>query len=291
MAKLFEQFHLSMIEREQLDLLVTPALREDWLRSRLSSRIEFKHMGKDMYWIPKDWSGELLTAIVERQRAKAQHFGPDEGAEEFIGEEWQGSIIIIDPIHRPDGQKMAFEYDKAVGQPSAILSSLVAFINSDATNQYALHFKPLIQGGSFARFASKHGNVLQYVSFKFTVPNMLFGLGTKTTDGLKRLGKDTGAQEVDLKLESDDGVRANTETIQEAVEYAEEGNARVTAKARNGEYWSSTRRKVTITMQRVIDFASEHKEGVEKWLTEALDRDQDHVGSDADDANRGTRLD
>lgn len=285
MSKLFEQFHLSMIERDQPDLLVPSMTRELWLRSRLRQRIEFRHMGKDMFWIPKDWSDEFITAIVERKRAKTQHFGPDEGAEEFIGEEWQGSIVIIDPLHRPGGQKMAFEYDQAVGQPSAILTSLVAFLNVDATSQYALHFKPLIQGGSFARFADKHGGVLQYVAFKFTVPNMIFGLGTKTTDGLKRIGNETGAQEVDLKLESDDGVRADTTTVTEAVEYAEEGNARVTAKARNGDYWSSTRRKVTVKMQSILNFANEKKENIQEWLMEALGRDPDHVDSDADSSD------
>lgn len=241
MAKLFEQFHLSMIERAQQDLLIQPMSRETWLRLCFGRRIEFRHMGKDLYWIPKDWSEEFITAIIERKRAKAQHFGPDEGAEEFIGEEWQGSIVIIDPAHRPGGQKLAFEYDNAVGQPTAILTSLVSHINTEATSQYALHFKPLIQGGSFARFADKHGGVLQYVSFKFTVPNMIFGATTKTTDGLKRIGKETGAQEVEVKLESDDGVLTNTSTIAEAIEYAEEGNARVTAKARNGDYWTSTK--------------------------------------------------
>lgn len=280
MAKLFEQFHLSMIERDQLDLLVQPMNRELWLRSRLSKRIEFRHMGKDMFWIPNGWSDEFITAIIERKRAKTQHFGPDEGGEEFVGEEWQGSIVIIDPLHRPGGQKMAFEYDEAVGQPSAILASLVSYLNGDTASQYALHYKPLIQGGSFARFADKHGGVLQYVAFKFTVPNMIFGLTTKTTDGLKRVGKETGAQEIDVKLESDDGVRADTTTVTEAVEYAEDGNARVTAKARNGDYWSSTRRKVTVKMQSILDFASEKKVTVQEWLTEALDRDPDHIDPD-----------
>lgn len=285
MAKLFEQFHLSMIERDQPDLLVSPLERESWLRLKFGQRIEFRHMGKDLYWIPQNWSDEFITAIVERKRAKVQHLGPDEGAQEFTGEEWQGSIVIIDPLHRPGGQKLAFEHDDAVGQPSAILTSLVNFINGDQTNQYALHFKPLIVGGSFAKFAERHGGIVQYVSFKFTVPNMIFGATTKTTDGLKRIGKETGAQEVELKLESDDGVRTDAASVTEAVAYAEEGNARVTAKARNGDYWTSTKQKVTVKMLSILNFAAEKKESAQGWLREALDRDEshnDHSASDAD---------
>lgn len=285
MAKLFEQFHLSMIERDQPDLLVAPMTREAWLRAQLSERIEFHHMGKALFWVPQDWSGEFITAIVERQRSKVQHFGPDEGGQEFTGSEWQGSIVIIDPQHRPDGQKLSFEYDAAVGQPSAILTSLVSHINSVAANQYALLFKPLIHIGSFAKFAQKHGGVLQYVSFKFTVPNMIFGAATATTDGLSRIGKDTGAQEVEVKLDSDDGVRADSPTVKEAVAYAEDGNARVTAKARNGDYWTSTKQKVTVKMQSILNFATDRREAVQEWLQVALGRDEDHIDSGADSAD------
>ncbi len=273
MSKLFEHFHLSMIEREQPDLLVAAMAREQWLRSRLGDRLEFRHMGKTLYWIPKNWSEELITAIIEKKRSKSQHFGPDEGGEEFIGEEWQGSIVIVDPLHHPGGQKLAFEFDEAVGQPAAILASLVSHLNSVAASQYALHYKPLIREGSFSRFAEKHGGVLEYVAFRFTVPNMIFGAETKTQTGLKRIGRETGAQEVEVKLESDDGVRTESGAVQEAVDYAEEGNARITAKSRTGEYWSSTKQKVSVRMHRVIDLANEAKGSVEEWLRQALDRD------------------
>ena len=291
MAKIFEHFHLSLIEREQPDLLVRSMIREEWLRSHLSERFQFRHMGKTFYWIPKSWSEEFITAVVERKRSKTQHVAPTEGREagdEFVGEEWQGSIVIIDPVHRPGGQKLAFEYDDSVGQPAAILTSLIASINSDASHQYAVHFKPLIKGGSFKRFAEKHGGVLQSITFKFTVPNMIFGAATKTETGLKRVGKDTGAQEVEVTLESDDGVRAGAETVDEAVKYAEDGNARITAKARNGEYWSSTRRKVTVKMHSILNFAVETKEAVREWLSEALDRDADSSNTPVDRDAGGT---
>lgn len=290
MAKIFEHFHLSLIERDQPDLLVSPMMREDWLRHQLAGQFQFRHMGNIFYWIPKFWSDEFITAVVERKRSKTQHIAPSEGraaGDEFVGEEWQGSIVIIDPVHRPGGQKLAFEYDNSVGQPGAILTSLISHLNQDVTHQFAVHFKPLIQGGSFKRFAEKHGGMLQSITFRFTVPNMIFGAETSTEKGLKRIGKDTGAQEVDLKLESDDGVKANTETISEAVAYAEDGNAKITAKARNGEYWSSTSRKVTVKMERILNFAADTKGAVQLWLSEALDREADSGDTGADRTDSG----
>lgn len=288
MAKVFEEFHLSLIERDQPDIFVERMSREDWLRAHLGQAIEFRHMGKTLHWVPKDWSDELISGYIERKRSKTQHHGPPEGGDEFVGEEWQGSIVIIDPVHRPGGQKLAFEHDEAVGQPAAILTTLVNRLNQDSTSQYALHFKPLIREGTFARFVQKHGGTLEYVSFKFTVPNMIFGAETKTETGLKRIGKETGAQEVELKLESDDGVRADTPSVVEAVEYAEEGNARITAKARNGDYWSSTKRRVTVKMRSILNFATEQKATVEEWLSEALDREPPaHSDTVSDKPNSG----
>lgn len=43
-----------------------------------------------------------------------------------------------------------------------------------------------------------------------------------------------------------------------------------------GHYWSSTKQKVTVKMQAVLDLSMEKKEIVHEWLTEALDRDPDY---------------
>ena len=104
---------------------------------------------------------------------------------------------------------------------------------------------------------------------------------------MKRIGKDTGAQEVVVKLESDDGVRADSKTVAEAVAYGEAGNARITAKARNGDYWSSTRQKVSVKMRSILDFANEKKAKIDEWLSEALDNDPDNRDPGAGGPNSG----
>lgn len=289
MAKTFEQFHFSLIERDEPDFLEPTLTREAWLRSKLGSQFQFRHMGKAFHWVPQPISDEFLVGVVERQKSQTQRTPPDEGALEIEAEIWKGSMVVIDPVHRPDGQKVAFENDSSVGQPKAVLTSLVAHLNTNAAHQYALHFKPLFRGDSFWKFASKYGGELEYVAFKFTVPNMLFGAGTKVTTGLKRIGSDTGAQEVEVRLDSKDGVEAKSETIQEAVEYAEDGNARVTAKSLTGEYWSSTSRKLTVKMQSILNFSQAKKSEVKEWLRRALDRDADSVDNQSDNSDPSDR--
>lgn len=287
MPKVFEQFHFSLIEREQPDMFEPPVSREEWLRRAFGARFQFRHMGNQFHWVPQELAAEFIVGVIERKTTQHQRKPPEEGAAEFEGEIWQGSLVIIDPKHHPDGQKVAVEDKVSVGQPKALLSSLVGHVNADASNQYALFFKPLFRGDSFRKFAERHGGSLQYVAFKFTVPNMIFGVGTKVVTGLKRIGKDTGAQEVDLRLESDDGVDANSNSVKEAVDYAEDGNARVTAKAITGEYWSSTKRKLTVKMHSILDFANAKKEQVQSWLNQALDRGPDNSDSGSDRSGRG----
>jgi len=290
MPKLFEHYHFSLLERDQTDFLEPTMSREEWLKAKFGQAFEFRHMGKTLHWVPRDEVDRILTAIVERKRVRVQHKSPEEGAAEFEGEEWQGSIVLIDPMHRPGGQKVAFEDDPSVGQSSAILASIVAHMNSNLAHQYTLHVNPIWRGDSFWKFAQKHGHKVAYVSFKFTVPNMIFGVGTKTTDGLKRIGKDTGGQEVDLRIASDEGVDTRSEAVREGVEYAEEGNARVTSRAMNGDYFTSTRKKMSAKMHSLLDLASMSKERAKEWIEQALGRDADSgdngVDSDSPDLGR-----
>lgn len=288
--KTFDQFHFSLIERDQQDFLVQPLTREQWLRDRLQRTFEFRHMGNQLYWVPRQLSDDYVVGIVERKRVQSQRRPPEEGAEEFEGEIWQGSMVIVDPVHRPDGQKVAVELVASVGQTKAVLSSLVEHLNSNPTNQYVLYFKPLFRGDSFWKFAEKHGGTLQYVNFKFTVPNMIFGAQKGVTTGLTRIGNDTGAQEVDVRLGSTDGVITNSESVREALEYAEEGNASVTAKSLSGEIWSSTNQRMAVKIKEIIDLTKSSQEAINKWLDQALDHGSNSVDIDpaSDDGGSGS---
>jgi hypothetical protein len=285
MAKVFEQFHFSLIEREQMDMLDPDRTREEWLRARLDKGFTFYHHGNTFHWVPKDISREFIVGIIERQKFQLEMTPPDEGADEVEGSFWTGSMVVIDPNNRPDGQKVAVEDNQHVGQPNALLNSFVAHLNKQAGNQYALHFKALFRGDSFHRFANKHGGQLEFVRFRFTVPNMIFSAGGGVKKGLERIGNDTNAQEVEIKIESDDGIDANSKAVKEGVAYAEGGNAKVSAKALNGDKWYSTNQKLTVKMHSILNFSKAKAGEVQKWLKQALDRDSDSGDSSPDNSD------
>lgn len=275
MATVFEQFHFSLIEREQGDLLEESASREEWLRAKLGERIDFNHAGKPFYWVPQAYSDEFITGVIEREKVHLVRTPPEDGAKVEESTFYTGSLVIIDPLNRPDGQKVAVQFDAQVGQPNAMLTSLVKHLNDVSAHQYAVHFKPLFKSDNFWKFAEKHGGQLEFVRFRFTVPNMIFSAGGKTKKGLRRIGEDTDAQEIDLKIESDDGIKADSQAVREGLEYGEEGNAKVTAKALNGDRWSSTTEKLSVKMQSILNLSTAKKDEAQEWLRKALGRDSD----------------
>lgn len=277
MSKNFEQFHFSLLEKEQLDLLEPKRTREDWLRHRFSTRFSFIHHGREFWWVPQALSRDFLVGVVEREKFQIERTPPSEGGQEIEGKFWTGGMVVIDPRNRLGGQAVAFEHSANVGQPSAILSSMVAHINALPENQYSLLFKALFEGDSFWRFAEKHGGHLEYVRFRFSVQNMIFGAGGGVKKGLRRIGKDTDAEEVEVKIESSSGIRADSEAVREGMSYGEEGNATVTAKALNGERWTSAKTRLSIKVHHVIDLAKSELKDVQQWLRSTLDHGSDNI--------------
>jgi hypothetical protein len=269
--------------KDQQDLLAKQLSREEWIRHIFVERFEFTHQNKAFHWVPHGDQTELMLGTIERRKVRTQHRGPEEGAAEFDGEEWQGSLIIIDPEHRKDGQKLAFERDRDVGQPNAILDSLVTHFNAQQDPPYTIVIRSLFDADTFRAFAKRHGEVVQYVNFSFVVPNMFFGASTSVDQGLRRIGASTGAQTVDMRLQSSDGVKTDSPDVTDALLYAEAGNASVTAKAINGDTYSSTSRRLTVKMQSILSLSKDGKEAVKKWLGQALGRDK---GDSVDDADR-----
>lgn len=272
MAKTFEHYHLSLIERDQPDLLAAPMGRDAYIRAVFSEPFTFRHMGKEVHWVPTVGVDPFTVGTVTRQKIRTQHRAPAEGAQEFEAIEWQGSLVVIDPEYRPDGQKVAFEIDQAVGKPGALLASITAHLNERPGAQYTIIAKALFNTEGFWSFAERHGRRLEYISFKFVVPNMFFGASTSIDQGLRQLGDDTNAEAVEVRLDSEDGVQTDSRTVADAMAYAEQGNASVTAKALNGDRYSSQRRRKT---SKVIDVVISTRQSLITLLNKALGRDED----------------
>jgi hypothetical protein len=237
----FELHHLSLAPRTQPSLFEAKIGKADWIREAFGEQRAFEHRSVAFHWVPygKRRKTGPIIGVVERQYPMQHYQPPDEGGEPTSTDVWQGAVVIIDPEHHDDGQKLAFERGTKVGQPLAVLSSMIGTVNELPDAPYIMAVKAIWDEQSFQTFARRHGNTMRSITFDFVVPNM-FDLSGKLDEKLKQVGEDTGAQHVKLTLESPDGIRVDAPEVQAGVAYGAQGQATLTAKAMDGDRYSST---------------------------------------------------
>ncbi len=241
----FTIFHLNLSAIRQLDIETVLLDRDDWIRNTLSEGFEFPHWGGgSLYWVPQGNIDECILGLIERERSHEHHKSPAEGGEEVQTKEWQGAYVLIDPTYHDEGQRIAIEND-IVGQPQALLKSLVAEINERKSRPFNIDVEPLFDGKDFWAYAQKHGNILKTITFDFVVPNM-WGTESDLEKDLEETKEETGAQRVKVSFKSNDGVTTDNQKVRDGVDYAEKGAGDITARSMDGDtYQSSDRPKST----------------------------------------------
>lgn len=193
---------------------------------------------------------ESLLGLLQKTRKHGRHRPPDERGEEIIEDEWQGAYVLLDPTSHDEGQRVAVEND-VVGEPQAILKSLVSAINGRADRPYHIEIEPLFSGRDFWIFSKQHDHLMRYINFDFVVPNMWTPYSDLEQD-LKDTRAETGAQRVRVGYKSDDGVLAKAPRIKRGVDYAEKGAGTLSAKSMDGATFRSTNKKKTTMVPIVI---------------------------------------
>ncbi len=261
-------FHLSLIPIREPTFETPDITREAWLRSCLSRQIAFDHRaGQSIYWVPRNDIGEYVYGVIQRQKPHLHHVSPEQGGRETITDEWQGAYVLLDPTHHDEGQRIAIEVDE-VGSPSALLKSLLSYLNNLENRPYTIEAKPVFDGTAFWNFAERHSNIVRYVTFDFVVPNM-WGAESELEKDLKDSGQQTGADKVRVRFEAKDGVTVKNQKIEDGVSYAEKGAGRITARSLDGKRFSSENRPRTTEIPKVEGsdediraYVSEHKDRV-----------------------------
>jgi len=284
MSGTFEIFHLSLVERLQGELFDNPSLwtREKWIAHAFSNRFQFSHRGNDFHWVPMGIDGILIAGNVVRSHLRIHHTPPDEGAEEVASKEWQGALVVIDPSHHDDGQKLSFERDQIIGRPSAVLSSMISYINNLSIAPYVIEPKPIFNQDSFWNWAAAHQFKLKHIVFDFVVPNM-WDSKSELDEDLKSLGR-IGVQTARVKLESKDGIDANGQQVRDGVEYSAKGGGSITAKAKNGDNFRSTNDPKTTKIPATSAERAGGFRVISQWFQKILGREQGNLldGPDRD---------
>jgi len=265
----FTLFHLSLIERVQHEMFGFKGTREEWLRLALREHFSFPHRKRDLHWVPQDTDKSSIVGLIQRTTKHARHEPPELGGTEVIADEWQGAYVVIDPTPHDDGQKAAVENDYKAGQPAALISSLVGFINTRDDASYHIAVEPLFDAQEFWKFSAQHGNVLKWIKFDFVVPNM-WGTRRDLDKDLRDTGQQTGAQRVTVQLKGDDGVSTQNDKVREGVEYVERGAGKLTARSLDGRSYDSENTVRTTAVPAPEEGTAAEKRGYLSRLTDRI---------------------
>lgn len=250
--------------------------REDWLRLAFSEAFKFSHRKGECHWVPASTGTPIIAGNVVRLHPRRQHAAPEEGGYEIVSNEWQGAIVLIDPTHHDDGQKVSFERDETIGKPRSVLQSMLAHVNAMPDAPYIIEPEPIFNQASFWAWAAAHENRLRSITFDFVVPNM-WGSTTGLEEDLKEL-KEIGVAKARVTLSEgkrEDGIDATSQQVRDGVAYAARGGGEITAKAKNGDPYVSTDDAKTTRLPTTSADRNDGVGALTKWFQRLLGREQD----------------
>lgn len=245
MADRFELFRFSLLKRKQLDLEgeeFREYSREEWLRKVFSEEQPFIHHGSEFHYVPKEDKGieKVVIGKVGRHILREENRPPEEGLDEFMHETWLAALVVIDPVHHDDGQKLAFQIMTEVGNPLHLVRSMLGSINKRYIyGPYAIEAGAIIETQSFWNFVKENEGNITSVSFDLIAPNM-FGNSDDWDEDMREFRDQEHARKIRLTMNNADGkINPDTPRIREAVSYAERTSGAVRARTRGKKNYNS----------------------------------------------------
>jgi len=237
MADRFELYRLSLLPRAHDDFFEPgpdKISREQWLRRVFNEEQPFVHHGSQFHYVPAQQDSDAGPVIgrVGRKVFREENRPPSEGLEDFTHEAWLAAVLVLDPTHHDDGQKLAIQNVTDVGKPIMLVKRLISAINERYPNgPYAIEVGQIIDEQSFWDFVERNKGKVTSMTLEFIAPNM-FGGDDEITNDLREFRDSEKASKVRLTLANENGITPDTKKMRSAVTYATKSGGRIRARAR-----------------------------------------------------------
>lgn len=244
MSNRFELYRLSLLP-SRVGNLFEPGpdkiSREEWLRKVFNEEQPFEHYGSSFHYVPSKLNAdsESIVGRVGRLVYREENKPPAEGLEAFTHEAWLAAVMVLDPSHHEDGQKLAIQNVNEVGSPKMLVKSLVSAINERYSRYpYAIEVGQIIDDQSFWGFVENNKGNVTSLTLDFIVPNM-FGSQAEIEKDLQEFRDSEEVRKVRLNLANEDGIKPDTKKIRDAVTYAAKSGGRIRARAKGKKTYRS----------------------------------------------------
>jgi hypothetical protein len=220
-----ESLRLSLFERDQKNLFEAthPSgrrySRESWLREIFSRETEFIHRRKHFVFVPdaEFTVPPLIGGRVGRQRTVKENDPPEGGLHESIRSIWRASVLVLDPTHHDDGQKLWIQaQDEEIGKPLSLIRSLAMHFNRSSDAPYTIDVNGIVDPQSFWDFVAKNKGDITTVTIEAVAPNMFSGKDDFVNE-LRNLRDKERAQRLKVEIKNDSGLNPDTERMHDVI--------------------------------------------------------------------------
>lgn len=211
--------------------------RTEYLQAVFSQRIDFIHRKAQLVYIPigsEERAGApVILGRIGRSFQELVNEPPEQGFAEAELTTWRAANFLIDTGEHTEGQKIAMQARGDVGNPLAVITSLVRHLNEvNEKAGWILEISPMTEPGNFWSVVREYKGEITAAVFNFVTPNVL-GLRSQLNAGLKAARQDNNAHRVGVTLANENGnLDLEKPNIEDAVEYVSEGGG--TAKLKKG---------------------------------------------------------
>ncbi|WP_323796241.1 hypothetical protein [Nisaea sp.] len=248
----FDILRLSLLHTTQIDLEERRLSdgsefdRETWLQDVFSQQIQFIHRKEIFHFVPivdqDDSFPGLIAGRIGRLVKVQENEPPERGLTETEREAWHASLVLIDPTHHGDGQKVAFQKDSSIGTPLRLLESLANKINNSGISEpFFIEVAPVADLQTFWDFTKKNEGKVTAVTFEFLAPNM-FGIHDDYDQEMANLRDNEKIRRAKLQIESEEGLELDTDRVRFAANYTTRGGGSLKARTSDGKTYDSNKK-------------------------------------------------
>ena len=225
--------------------------REQWLRKVFASPIEFEHWKERFHYVPTPGvDATIIAGRIGRQISVQENEPPEAGLSDTSRESWRAAVILLDPRHHEDGQKVAAEHEPRVGNPRPIFESLALHLNlRDPPSPYVIEVRAISPADNFWTFVDQNPGQITSVTFELVAPNM-FGSEEEFDAELRDMQKNERIRRIKLQLENlQDGLELHTDRVRSAINYASRGGGSVRARTKSNKKFNSKEKAQRIQVE------------------------------------------
>lgn len=225
----------------QMEPSYTPRSRRDYLEEILGNETRFQHRRKPYVFKPfPSPAADYAVGVIGREKTVRLRLAPEHQFRKRDVSDWETANVLVDISGSDDGQKIGMQERVNVGHPLAVFRSFVDHLNSSRpTADWAIAVNAISREETFWAAVEKYRERISEITLAFVTPN-IWGGESETEKALKKLHRDTGAQEVEVKLKNKDRkLHPDSEDVHAATDYIGRGGGRTEIKSGRDTVYNS----------------------------------------------------